>query len=1121
MAGLAEGQVDEGAQSWMQFVEVQGRFSQLETEVETKGRGVEREWEPVFVELLMDLLHYVASYTAQHAAAGMQSSNHRLRDMEQHHPLLSAGADVETGSLAAGVMVGGPHAGHTAGNRTLWFHSGQLWDGVRNYDLVPGAVRRICGELRHAAAQQELLGAVPKGNATKEYMESLQLKPGEVIYKCPKCCSIKPERAHHCSICKRCIRKMDHHCPWVNNCVGEKNQRFFVLFTMYIAMISAYALGLSGMHFFTCVKVQWNECSDFSPGVSVLLLIFLCLEAVLFLTFTAVMFGTQIHSICNDETRALNVLQEIERLKNEKPTWERRMRWDGMKSVFGGPPSLLWCNPFTGLRLRRLLLLTYGRRGRDRLLQTDPSQHITPPLKLADVDPTPLVRTSMLNNWNIVYNMSSILEATERIKLQILASDWLILRPKPPNEPTLANQKWIRVARHGVTANPLPPSRFRQHGGGISHSQCVSSRRRRDGVNMAATELLNNQTEVEEVVNRWIVDYYSFRLLELFENKQYADFCYISDVLAIFSSLTLQQQQQNIPDSSLTFCLAATYCLPVSDSCHGRRYLSLSVSWYLCLYAYRKLQTLVCLVAEVKRRPCDPTDRMLTKMPLLRFLCLINDGETLDQSKSDQSPSPLESALAVLEKINQQHSIPPQDFNNICTSVKEMMVVIFIKNNMFGKAKEVLNKHFPKPMVGKKAIFMGIISQRSKTHKIIEQVDFEQFKEEMFAFCQSLWTFDVPFLQKAAIQLRRQRMLNLDDNATGPDQEDESGPSSRPQRDADDKCSSKRAVITRARLEIAFSSLAGSDEQTFAQLEEEVHGEQQEKYFLLRLSPTPPMCIEQNAGQDGLFQRDSGSPMEASPADQPPQIDAVPQTQAGSISKSAPVLRNRRLYTVARLVVEPDSQGSSQCTTASPQEVETEIRTEEPPPAITNKKELQGQVTHSDFTTHTQKRSASSSLAELSADNEEDPPGSVDNGETLVRKLHTNNKRSLRTDPGNTDNVCVTESSLDSSPEMFSHRPVPQTSSTPDKASAQGKGPSTSKWKRLYDDAKETHNASITSDSGRGRRMWTESETLKLKEGVQKFGEGNWNKIKAYYSFKDRTNVNLKDRWRTLKKSNV
>lgn len=54
-----------------------------------------------------------------------------------------------------------------------------------------------------------LQGAVPKGNATKEYMEGLQLKPGEVIYKCPKCCSIKPERAHHC-------RFDETPCPAVN-----------------------------------------------------------------------------------------------------------------------------------------------------------------------------------------------------------------------------------------------------------------------------------------------------------------------------------------------------------------------------------------------------------------------------------------------------------------------------------------------------------------------------------------------------------------------------------------------------------------------------------------------------------------------------------------------------------------------------------------------------------------------------------------------------------------------------------------------------------------------------------------------------------------------------------------
>ena len=32
----------------------------------------------------------------------------------------------------------------------------------------------------------------------------------------------------HCSECGQCIFKMDHHCPWINNCVGGKNMKFFL-----------------------------------------------------------------------------------------------------------------------------------------------------------------------------------------------------------------------------------------------------------------------------------------------------------------------------------------------------------------------------------------------------------------------------------------------------------------------------------------------------------------------------------------------------------------------------------------------------------------------------------------------------------------------------------------------------------------------------------------------------------------------------------------------------------------------------------------------------------------------------------------------------------------------------
>lgn len=31
---------------------------------------------------------------------------------------------------------------------------------------------------------------------------------------CEKCQHIKPDRAHHCSVCNVCNLKMDHHCPW-------------------------------------------------------------------------------------------------------------------------------------------------------------------------------------------------------------------------------------------------------------------------------------------------------------------------------------------------------------------------------------------------------------------------------------------------------------------------------------------------------------------------------------------------------------------------------------------------------------------------------------------------------------------------------------------------------------------------------------------------------------------------------------------------------------------------------------------------------------------------------------------------------------------------------------------
>ncbi|KAL1360213.1 hypothetical protein HN51_005569 [Arachis hypogaea] len=65
-------------------------------------------------------------------------------------------------------------------------------------------------------------------------LSNLQSDPSnQLIRYCRKCSQPKPARCHHCSVCGRCVLKMDHHCIWVVNCVGALNYKYFILFLFY------------------------------------------------------------------------------------------------------------------------------------------------------------------------------------------------------------------------------------------------------------------------------------------------------------------------------------------------------------------------------------------------------------------------------------------------------------------------------------------------------------------------------------------------------------------------------------------------------------------------------------------------------------------------------------------------------------------------------------------------------------------------------------------------------------------------------------------------------------------------------------------------------------------------
>lgn len=152
---------------------------------------------------------------------------------------------------------------------------------------------------------------------------------------CNHCRNGKPPRCHHCSVCRRCVLKMDHHCLWVGNCLGAHNYKFFLLLLLY-SFLQTIFVCLVLSHFVVFFGDARNPTGS-ALNINYKLLAFSenLLYALLFLVFLVK------HAILTlSNTTSIEV-----HLKKKGVVWEYDLgRRKNFEQVFG-TKKLLWFLP--------------------------------------------------------------------------------------------------------------------------------------------------------------------------------------------------------------------------------------------------------------------------------------------------------------------------------------------------------------------------------------------------------------------------------------------------------------------------------------------------------------------------------------------------------------------------------------------------------------------------------------------------------------------------------------------------------------------------------------------------------------------------------------------------------
>lgn len=196
-------------------------------------------------------------------------------------------------------------------------------------------------------------GSIPDGKGWELGSEGGQDAPGEQVAgggrlietkhsgerrHCKWCLKYKPDRCHHCRTCNMCVLRMDHHCPWVYNCIGFRNHKYFFLLLIY----AAADLVLVNVTMFE--TVWWSTRTDVAVSMMFTLALGATFSAFL-MALTTTFLGFHVWLMAKAMTTVEFCEKSLKKENYDSSVYDQGL-YSNLCTVLG-PQPLLWLLPIS------------------------------------------------------------------------------------------------------------------------------------------------------------------------------------------------------------------------------------------------------------------------------------------------------------------------------------------------------------------------------------------------------------------------------------------------------------------------------------------------------------------------------------------------------------------------------------------------------------------------------------------------------------------------------------------------------------------------------------------------------------------------------------------------------